>query len=413
MKAWSDLYVPPLDQRFTLAPLSLHDTATNSPKPISKKSIYRMYVCGITPYDATHLGHANTYLTFDLINRYLRATGAEVKFVENITDIDDPLLERAARDGVAWEDLAHSQIELFKSDMVALHVIPPDHYIGAVEAIPQVITAIKALQDKGTVYQIEDDLYFEVRSDSDFGRRSNLTQAEMIEIFSQRGGDPDKPGKRDPLDALLWLAQRPNEPGWESVFGIGRPGWHIECCAIALNYLDIDGALETSIDIQGGGSDLIFPHHEMSAAQSKMINGREFATHYVHAGMIGLDGEKMSKSKGNLVLVSNLLKIGRDPMAIRLALLSHHYRSDHIWTESDLIRAEEFLDEMRIALSRMEVAPTDSTINQIISALADDLDTPAAINALRNWMDATYAGQVGGSPGELSRAIDTLLGIAF
>jgi L-cysteine:1D-myo-inositol 2-amino-2-deoxy-alpha-D-glucopyranoside ligase len=372
-----------------------------------------MYVCGITPYDATHLGHANTYLAFDLINRYLRATGAEVKFVENITDIDDPLLERAARDGVAWEDLAHSQIELFKSDMVALHVIPPDHYIGAVEAIPQVITAIKALQDKGTVYQIEDDLYFEVRSDSDFGRRSNLMQAEMIELFSQRGGDPDKPGKRDPLDALLWLAQRPHEPGWESVFGIGRPGWHIECCAIALNYLDIDGSLETSVDIQGGGSDLIFPHHEMSAAQSKMINGREFATHYVHAGMIGLDGEKMSKSKGNLVLVSNLLKMGRDPMAIRLALLSHHYRSDHIWTESDLVRAEEFLDEMRIALSRMEVAPTDSTINQIISALADDLDTPAAINALRNWMDATNAGQVGGSPGELSRAIDTLLGIAF
>jgi L-cysteine:1D-myo-inositol 2-amino-2-deoxy-alpha-D-glucopyranoside ligase len=413
MKAWSDLYVPPLDQRFTLAPLSLHDTATNSPKPLSKKSIYRMYVCGITPYDATHLGHANTYLAFDLINRYLRATGAEVKFVENITDIDDPLLERAARDGVAWEDLAHSQIELFKSDMVALHVIPPDHYIGAVEAIPQVITAIKALQDKGTVYQIEDDLYFEVRSDSDFGRRSNLTQAEMIEMFSQRGGDPDKPGKRDPLDALLWLAQRPNEPGWESVFGIGRPGWHIECCAIALNYLDIDGALETSIDIQGGGSDLIFPHHEISAAQSKMINGREFATHYVHAGMIGLDGEKMSKSKGNLVLVSNLLKMGRDPMAIRLALLGHHYRSDHMWTESDLVRAEEFLDEMRIALSRMEVAPTDSAINQIISALADDLDTPAAINVLRNWMDATNAGQVGGSPGELSRAIDTLLGIAF
>ena len=413
MKAWSDLYVPPLDQRFTLARLSLHDTATNFLKPLSKKSIYRMYVCGITPYDATHLGHANTYLAFDLINRYLRATGAEVKFVENITDIDDPLLERAARDGVDWEDLAHSQIELFKSDMVALHVIPPDHYIGAVEAIPQVITAIKALQDKGTVYQIEDDLYFEVRSDSDFGRRSNLTQAEMIEMFSQRGGDPDKPGKRDPLDALLWLAQRPNEPGWESVFGIGRPGWHIECCAIALNYLDIDGSLETSIDIQGGGSDLIFPHHEMSAAQSKMINGREFATHYVHAGMIGLDGEKMSKSKGNLVLVSNLLKMGRDPMAIRLALLSHHYRSDHMWTESDLVRAEEFLDEMRIALSRMEVAPTDSAINQIISALADDLDTPAAINALRNWMDATNAGQDGGSPGELSRAIDTLLGIAF
>ncbi len=413
MKAWSDLYIPPLDARFSLADLSLHDTATSSVKPLARKSIYRIYVCGITPYDATHLGHANTYLAFDLVNRYLRATGAQVNFVENITDIDDPLLERAARDGIYWEDLAHSQIELFKSDMVALHVIPPAHYIGAVEAIPQVIDAIKALQEKGTVYNVEQDLYFEVRSDSDFGRRSNLSQNEMLEIFAQRGGDPLKPGKKDPLDALLWLAQRPKEPGWNSEFGAGRPGWHIECCAIALNYLDIAEDGETSVDIQGGGNDLIFPHHEMSAAQSKMINGREFASHYVHAGMIGLDGEKMSKSKGNLVLVSNLLKEGRDAMAIRLALLSHHYRSDHMWTNRDLVEAEGLLDQMRIALSRMEVAPTDATINEIISALADDLDTPRAISALRGWLGATDTGRVGGSPGELSRAIDTLLGIAF
>lgn len=413
MKAWSDLYIPPLDTRFSLADLSLHDTATGSVKPLTRKKIYRIYVCGITPYDATHLGHANTYLAFDLVNRYLRATGAQVNFVENITDIDDPLLERAARDGIDWKVLAHSQIELFKSDMVALHVIPPAHYIGAVEAIPEVIEAIKALQEKGTVYNVEEDLYFEVRSDSTFGRRSNLSETEMLEIFAQRGGDPLKPGKKDPLDALLWLAQRPNEPGWSSEFGVGRPGWHIECCAIALNYLDIAEGDETSVDIQGGGSDLIFPHHEMSAAQSKMINGREFATHYVHAGMIGLDGEKMSKSKGNLVLVSNLLKEGRDPMAIRLALLSHHYRSDHMWTDADLVQAEDLLDQMRIALSRMEVAPTDATINEIISALANDLDTPKAMSALREWLEATNAGKVGGSPGELSRAIDTLLGIAF
>jgi len=413
MKAWSDLYIPPLDARFSVADLSLHDTATGLVKPLARKKIYRIYVCGITPYDATHLGHANTYLAFDLVNRYLRATGAQVNFVENITDIDDPLLERAARDGIDWKDLAHSQIELFKSDMVALHVIPPAHYIGAVEAIPEVISAIKTLQEKGTVYNVDQDLYFEVRSDSDFGRRSNLSQSEMLEIFSQRGGDPLKPGKKDPLDALLWLAQRPNEPGWESEYGTGRPGWHIECCAIALNYLDIAEGDATSIDIQGGGSDLIFPHHEMSSAQSKMINGREFATHYVHAGMIGLDGEKMSKSKGNLVLVSNLLKEGRDAMAIRLALLSHHYRSDHMWRDIDLVNAEEFMEQLRIALSRMEVAPTDSTINEIISALADDLDTPRTIKALRGWLKATNDGQVGGSPGELSRAIDTLLGIAF
>jgi L-cysteine:1D-myo-inositol 2-amino-2-deoxy-alpha-D-glucopyranoside ligase len=413
MKAWSDLYIPPIDERFNLEELSLHDTASQSIKPLSRKSVYRMYVCGITPYDATHLGHANTYLAFDLANRYLRATGAQVKYVQNITDIDDPLLERAARDGINWKDLAYSQIELFKSDMVALHVIPPAHYIGAVEAIPQVIAAIKVLQSKGTVYSVNHDLYFEVRSDSDFGRRSHLNQSEALELFAQRGGDPTKVGKKDPLDALLWLAQRPGEPGWESEFGIGRPGWHIECCAIALSNLDIEEDEVTSIDIQGGGSDLIFPHHEMSAAQSKMINGREFATHYVHAGMIGLDGEKMSKSKGNLVLVSNLLREGRDAMAIRLALLSHHYRSDHMWTDNDLAKAEMLLDEMRIALSRMEVAPTDETINEIIAALANDLDTPRAINSMQDWLAATDAGKVGGSPGELSRAIDTLLGIAF
>jgi L-cysteine:1D-myo-inositol 2-amino-2-deoxy-alpha-D-glucopyranoside ligase len=413
MKTWSDLYIPPLDSRFKLGDLSLHDSASQSVKPLVRKNRYRMYVCGITPYDATHLGHANTYLAFDLVNRYLRATGAQVNFVENITDIDDPLLERAARDGVNWEDLARSQIELFKSDMVALHVIPPTHYIGAVEAIPQVLAAIKVLQAKGTVYNVDHDLYFEVRSDSDFGKRSHLSESEMIEIFSQRGGDPDRAGKKDPLDALLWLSQRPDEPGWASEFGVGRPGWHIECCAIALNYLDIaDGDL-TSIDIQGGGSDLIFPHHEMSAAQSKMINGREFATHYVHAGMIGLDDEKMSKSKGNLVLISNLLNQGHDAMAIRLALLSQHYRTDHMWNENDLIEAGTLLDQLRVALSRMEVAPTETTINEVITALANDLDTPSAIKSLRNWLAETDAGKVGGSPGELSRAIDTLLGIAF
>lgn len=413
MKAWSDLYIPPLDARFSLTPLALHDSATAAIKVLPLKTIYRMYVCGITPYDATHLGHANTYLAFDLVNRYLRATGAQVKFVENITDVDDPLLERAIRDGVDWRDLAHSQIELFKSDMVALHVIPPDHYIGAVEAIPQVIDAIKALAASGSVYKMDDDLYFGVRSDKDFGRRSNLTDSEMLKIFAERGGDPNRSGKRDPLDALLWLAQRPGEPGWESDFGVGRPGWHIECCAIALNYLEIDSDSQTSVDIQGGGSDLIFPHHEMSAAQSKMINGREFASHYVHAGMIGLDGEKMSKSKGNLVLVSNLLKEGRDAMAIRLALLSHHYRSDHMWVEGDLVLAESLLNDLRIALSRSEVAPTDGTIDELARCLANDLDTPGAIAELRNWLEDTNSGKIGGSAGELSRAIDTLLGIAF
>jgi L-cysteine:1D-myo-inositol 2-amino-2-deoxy-alpha-D-glucopyranoside ligase len=413
MKSWASVAIPPLDKNFHLPAIQIFDTAAQKISQVELKPLYRMYVCGITPYDATHLGHANTYLAFDLLHRYLLASGADVKFVQNITDIDDPLLERANRDGIDWRDLAISQIDLFRSDMVALHILPPDNYIGAVEAIPLVIDAISTLESVGSVYRVDEDLYFRVRDDAKFGSRSHLTQEEMLKIFSERGGDPDRAGKSDPLDALLWLSQRPNEPGWDSKYGLGRPGWHIECCAIALNYLDLDPSSRTSIDFQGGGSDLIFPHHEMSAAQSKVINGKEFASHYVHAGMIGLDGEKMSKSKGNLVFVSQLLNEGVDAMVIRTALLRHHYRLDHMWHNAELESARDFLDQLRIVLSRPEVAPTDHTIKEIIESLSLDLDTPRALNAIQGWIDATNNGEVGGSPGELSRAIDSLLGIAL
>ena len=413
MNSWARVAIPPLASKFSVPTLEIFDTAQQKLSSVVKKDKYRIYVCGITPYDATHLGHANTYLGFDLINRYLMATGSEVLFVQNITDIDDPLLERANRDGVDWRGLATSQIDLFRSDMVALHILPPDHYIGAVEAIPLVVDAITSLESANSVYKVDNDYYFRVRSDSEFGERSHLTQSQMIEIFSQRGGDPDRVGKEDPLDALLWLAKRPSEPGWESKYGVGRPGWHIECCAIALGYLDIDPTDETSIDIQGGGSDLIFPHHEMSAAQARAMNGKKFATNYVHAGMIGLDGEKMSKSKGNLVFVSQLLRDGVDPMAIRIALMSHHYREDHMWESAELREAKSFLDELQVALSRMEVAPTDVVIEEIISALSHDIDTPRALKALKSWIVDTNEGAVGGKPGELSRAMDALLGIAI
>ena len=413
MKSWASVAIPPLEKAFVLPPLQIFDTSAAKISEVEVKSLYRIYVCGITPYDATHLGHANTYLAFDLLHRYLLATGAKVKFVENITDIDDPLLERANRDGIDWRDLASSQIDLFRSDMVALHILPPAHYIGAVDSIDLVVDAISSLKTAGSVYSVDKDLYFSVHSDANFGSRSHLSQDEMLKIFSERGGDPDRQGKQDPLDALLWLAQRPGEPGWESKYGIGRPGWHIECCAIALNYLDIDPTSLTSIDFQGGGSDLIFPHHEMSAAQSKVINNKEFAAHYVHAGMIGLDGEKMSKSKGNLVFVSQLLREGVDAMVIRTALLRHHYRSDHMWHNAELEQSGIFLDELRLCLSRPDVAPTDVTIKSVITCLSQDLNTPAALSALQKWIEATNRGETGGNPGELSRAIDALLGIAI
>lgn len=413
MNSWATVEIPPLAKRFPLPQLSLWDTARMGSYPLEKKSLYRLYVCGITPYDATHLGHAATYLTFDLVNRYLRATGAAVRFVQNITDIDDPLLERAHRDGMDWRALAQSQIELFRGDMVNLHILPPAHYIGVVEAMDLISGSISELANKGVTYHVENDLYFSIHSDEKFGSRSHLSQDEMFEIFQERGGDPSRAGKRDPLDALLWLGRREGEPSWSSPHGEGRPGWHIECSAIALHYLVPDEESDTVIDIQGGGSDLIFPHHEMSAVQVKLLTGREFASHYVHAGMIALDGVKMSKSLGNLVFVSSLVASGVDPMAIRWALMESHYSTDRSWSDELLMQSVEWIIRLRRALSMIESAPSDLVIQEIISAQSQNLDTPRSLAALKRWVEESEKGSQGGSPGELSRAIDTLLGLAL
>ncbi len=411
MNSWSEVSVPSGLATHDFPTLHLHDTASAKKKAFAKKPLYRMYVCGITPYDATHLGHAATYLTFDLINRYLRATGAQVNYVQNITDIDDPLLERAQRDGIDWKDLAHQQIDLFRSDMEHLRVIPPAHYIGAVEAIPLVIEAIADLNDQSSIYKVDTDYYFSVHKDDRFGARSHLSQKEMLSIFSERGGDPLRDGKKDPLDCLVWMSQRPNEPGWDSSLGLGRPGWHIECTAIALKYLDPADLEETLIDIQGGGSDLVFPHHEMCASQARVITGKELSATYVHAGMIGLDGEKMSKSKGNLVFVSRLVASGKDPMAIRWALMSDHYRSNRMWSDELLNKAEVELAQVRKALHHVEVAETEAVIKEIIRALSDDLDTPKVLSTLIDWSTATLSGAQGGSSQQLLNSLDELLGL--
>ena len=411
MNSWNEVVIPSLASTINFPTLSLTNSSTGGMEPLQSKPLYRMYVCGITPYDATHLGHAATYLTFDLINRYLRATGAEVLYVQNITDIDDPLLERANRDGIDWKDLAHNQIDLFRGDMVNLRVIPPAHYIGAVDAIPLVATAIEELKSKESIYQVDQDLYFKVYSDPHFGQRSHLSKEKMLQIFSERGGDPTREGKLDPLDCLVWMSQRPNEPGWPSPFGVGRPGWHIECTAIAIEYLKPASSDDSLIDIQGGGSDLIFPHHEMCASQAQVLSGKPLASTYVHAGMIGLDGEKMSKSKGNLVFVSKLVADGRDPMAIRWALMKKHYRTDRMWTEELLIEAENEIGALRKALEQKEVAPTQDLVQNIIEALAEDLNTPLVIEMVNAWVDQTNAGGTAGDAQSLITTLDALLGI--
>ena len=411
MNSWSQVAIPPIDSTITWPALSLTDSSSGKKAPLETKPVYRMYVCGITPYDATHLGHAATYLTFDLINRYLLATGSEVRYVQNITDIDDPLLERAHRDGIDWKDLAHQQIDLFRGDMVNLRVIPPAHYIGAVDAIPLVTQAIEQLSTKDSVYQVDQDLYFKVHADPHFGERSHLSTEKMLEIFSERGGDPARAGKADPLDCLVWMSQRPNEPGWPSPFGIGRPGWHIECTAIAIQYLEPEPHEAALIDIQGGGSDLIFPHHEMCASQAQVLSGKPLASTYVHAGMIGLDGEKMSKSKGNLVFVSKLVADGRDPMAIRWALMQSHYRSNRMWTEDLLITAEKEIAALRKALKQQTVAPTQDLIQHIVESLANDLDTQSLVQAVNTWVNQTIAGGTGGDSKSLIAVLDALIGI--
>ena len=339
MQSWTSLSIPDFKVE-SASKIKMWNTQSRSIVEITEKNI-DLYVCGITPYDATHMGHAATYLTFDLLQRLLMIQGRTVSYVQNITDVDDPLLERAIRDNLDWRVLATKEIDLFKDDMSALRVIPPKHYIGAVEAIPLVIKAIEKLMPKNAVYKIENDLYLDVKSDPDFGDRSHLPTEEMIEIFAQRGGDPTLVGKRNKLDCLLWRAHREGEPSWDSPFGPGRPGWHIECTAIALEYLG------SSITIQGGGSDLIFPHHEMCAAQGEVMNGQSFAKYFMHTGMIGYQGEKMSKSKGNLVFVSKLREAGSDSMAIRLALLANHYRSDREWDDLVLANATKRLERWR------------------------------------------------------------------
>ena len=363
----------------------------------------RLYVCGITPYDATHLGHAATYLAFDLLQRQWLDRGLDVVYTQNVTDVDDPLLERAVATGVDWAELAERETQLFREDMAALRVLAPDHYVGAVESIDLVVDLVEKLGD--AVYRVDDDLYFDVHADPAFGDVSGFDDATMRTVFGERGGDPDRTGKRHPLDCLVWQAPRSGEPSWPSRLGPGRPGWHIECAAIALEHLG------TAFDVQGGGSDLVFPHHEMSAAEARVATGEEFAQAFVHAGMVGYDGEKMSKSKGNLVLVSALREAGHDPMAIRLALLAHHYRSDWEWRDAEIDEAATRLARWRDAVSRPSAPPAGPVLAGLREAMADDLDAPSALLAVDAWM--AEDGEDADAGAQVAAAVDALLGIAL
>ncbi|MEV7510587.1 cysteine--1-D-myo-inosityl 2-amino-2-deoxy-alpha-D-glucopyranoside ligase [Streptomyces sp. NPDC091201] len=409
MHAWPASEVPALPGKGR--DLQIHDTATQGKITLDPGPVARIYVCGITPYDATHIGHAATYNAFDLVQRVWLDTKRQVHYVQNVTDVDDPLLERAQRDGHDWTELAERETALFREDMTALRMLPPQHYIGAVEAIPGIVPLVERLRDAGAAYELDGDIYFSVEADPHFGGVSHLDAEAMRLLSAERGGDPDRAGKKNPLDPMLWMAARPGEPSWDGgSLGRGRPGWHIECVAIALDHLGM------GFDIQGGGSDLAFPHHEMGASHAQALTGEfPMAKAYVHAGMVALHGEKMSKSKGNLVFVSALRRAGVDPAAIRLALLSHHYRADWEWTDTVLAEAVARLERWRAAVSRPDGIPADGLVEEVREALANDLDAPAALAAVDRWVERQNAtdGDDESAPGLVSRTVDALLGVAL
>ncbi|CAO5186900.1 L-cysteine:1D-myo-inositol 2-amino-2-deoxy-alpha-D-glucopyranoside ligase [Frankia sp. AiPs1] len=416
MQAWPSPPVRPLPGRGR--PLRILDTATGQVRPLSPGPTAHLYVCGITPYDATHLGHAFTYLTYDLAQRVLRDAGHAVRYVQNVTDVDDPLLERAERDGLDWRHLADREIALFREDMTALRILAPDAYVGVVEAIDLIIAMVGELVESGSAYQVGDDVYFSVAAAPWFGEVSRLPREQMLALCAERGGDPDRAGKKDPLDPLLWRAHRPGEPSWPSPFGAGRPGWHIECAAIARHHL---GGL---VDLQGGGVDLTFPHHECSAAHAEVAAGtRPFARSYVHTALVSLDGHKMSKSRGNLEFVSRLRRDGVDPAALRLALLDHRHTDEWEWTPACLRDATTRLERWRAAVALPAGPDAGAVLSAVRDRLADDLDAPGALAAVDAWADAaagrdaparpydTAAGGRGEAPALVSRLVDTLLGV--
>ncbi|CAN5403617.1 cysteine--1-D-myo-inosityl 2-amino-2-deoxy-alpha-D-glucopyranoside ligase [soil metagenome] len=391
--------------------LRLYDTATREVRPTTPGRTAKMYVCGITPYDATHLGHAATYLAFDLAHRQWLDAGHDVYFVENVTDVDDPLLERAERDGDDWMVLAMRETALFREDMQALRVLPPRDFVGAVESIPSIVELVDKMLTEEQAYVLDDgtgDIYQDVSQSVRFGYESGYDEATMLSLSAERGGDPERPGKRNRLDPLLWRGAREGEPSWVGPRSSGRPGWHIECSAIIL---DRFGA---SIDVQGGGSDLAFPHHEMTALHAETLTGSwPLARHYVHAGMIGLAGEKMSKSRGNLVFVSRLRGEGVDPMAVRLALLSGHYREDRPWGPELLSTAQDRLAAWRHAVSLPKGPATDELLASLRRQLSDDLDTPNALASVDRWAElATHRnGSAPDAPSQVGSFVDALLGV--
>lgn len=424
MKSWTTKPIPHLPGT-GLTPVIYDSSQRDYLRTPEHSNDASLYVCGITPYDSTHLGHAATYVAFDVLNRVWRDAGFQVSYVQNVTDVDEPLLERAERDGVDWRELAHTEIDRFHDDMEALNVLAPDYYIGAVESMERIVPVVEGLLERGYAYMLdgaEPDVYFDTQAVSALdrsvpeswylGQVSRLSKEQMLPLFAERGGDPERAGKKDPLDPLLWRSQRPGEPSWPGAsLGPGRPGWHIECAVIAREFLP------APFTVQGGGSDLSFPHHEMGAGHAWAMDEHPLAERYMHSGMVGLDGEKMSKSRGNLVFVSKLREQGVEPAAIRVLILDHHYRSDWMFTRAQLDWAVKRLRTWRSALSYATEGSAATLLSALRETLAQDLNTPAALSALDGWAERSLSSASGAAIGSvadaevISAAVNALLGV--
>lgn len=356
-------------------PMRLFDTARREVVPFEPGPVVLMYTCGITPYDATHLGHAATYVTYDVLQRRLRDRGHETRCVRNVTDVDDDILRKARELGVHYLDLAAAETARFDADMEALNVIECWSEPRATSAIADIRGFIGMVLDRGFAYESGGSVYFDVSSFGRFGQVSHYDRKEMIALARQHGGNPDDPNKRDPLDFVLWQPSAPDEPSWESLWGPGRPGWHIECSALALRELD------TTIDLHGGGSDLIFPHHECEAAQSEAATGVPFVKHWMHQAMVRMDGEKMSKSLGNLVFISEL-RTQWDVRAIRLAIVAHHYRDSWEWNDTLMPTAAARLEAWKAATVAPGAVDSVAALDAVRARLDDDLDTPGAVASI-------------------------------
>ncbi|MEZ5216701.1 MAG: cysteine--tRNA ligase [Ilumatobacteraceae bacterium] len=350
--------------------IRLYDTARREVVPFEPGPVCTMYTCGITPYDATHLGHAAVFVTYDVLQRRLIDLGHEVRCVRNVTDVDDPLFAKARQLGVHYLDLAAAEEARFERDMEALDVLPVHSTPRASSAIPEIRGFIGKVLERGYAYEADGSVFFDVTKFPDFGTVSGYDHDEMIAFARERGGDVDNPHKRHPLDFVLWQPSADDEPSWETMWGPGRPGWHIECSALALRELG------TTVDLHGGGSDLIFPHHECERAQSESATGEPFVRHWMHVAMVYMDGQKMSKSLGNLVFIDQLREKW-DPRSIRLAIIEHHYRTEWSWEEDLMPRNAE-----RLTAWCRAATPDASVLDEVRAALDDDLDTPRALSII-------------------------------